>query len=444
MKIIIVGAGEVGTHLAKLLAKEHINITLMDENPDRLEDLETNYDMLTKVGLPTSIQDLKDVGVKGADLFIAVTPSESVNMTSCMIATNLGAKKTLARIDNHEYLIPKNKDFFEKLGVDYLIYPEMLASQEIASSLETTWMRQNLSFCKGELILIGLKVRDNALILDKKFKTGFFDHKRFRIVAIKRGNTTIIPGGSDEIKANDIVYFITRQEDISFLREQAGKVDYKINSAMIMGGSQIAQETAQILPSNIKVKIFEKDREKSFLIAEKCPHAMVINGDATDLDLLKEEGIQNTDAFIAVTSNSEANILACLAAKRFGVKKTVAEVENIDYIMLAQSMDIGTVINKKVIAAGYIYQLTLDADVLDVHTLASVDAEVVEFIAKKGSKITKSKIKNLRLPENVNIGGYIRNGEGFIVAGDTLIQPDDHVICFCVSSAIRQIENLFN
>ena len=171
---------------------------------------------------------------------------------------------------------------------------------------------------------------------------------------------------------------------------------------------------------------------------------MVINRDATDLDLLKEEGIQNTDAFIAVTSNSEANILACLAAKRFGVKKTVAEVENIDYIMLAQSMDIGTVINKKVITAGYIYQLTLDADVLDVHTLASVDAEVVEFIAKKGSKITKSKIKNLRLPENVNIGGYIRNGEGFIVAGETIIQPDDHVICFCVSSAIRQIENLFN
>lgn len=444
MKIIIVGAGEVGTHLAKLLAKEHINITLMDENPDRLEDLEANYDMLTREGLPTSIQDLQNVGVKDADLFIAVTPSESVNMTSCMIATNLGAKKTLARIDNHEYLIPKNKEFFEKLGVDYLIYPEMLASQEIASSLETTWLRQNLSFCKGELILLGIKVRDNALILDKKFKTGYFDHKRYRVVAIKRGNTTIIPGGADEIKANDIVYFITRPEDVSFLKEQAGKVDYKINSAMIMGGSRIAQKTVQILPSHISIKLLEKDREKSFLLAEKCQRAMVINGDATDLELLKEEGIQSTDAFIAVTSNSEANILACLAAKRLGVRKTVAEVENIDYIMLAQSMDIGTVINKKVITAGYIYQLTLDADVLDVRTLTSADAEVVEFIAKKGSKITKSKIKNLKLPENVNIGGYVRNGEGFIVAGDSIIQPEDHVICFCVSSAIRQIENLFN
>ena len=277
-----------------------------------------------------------------------------------------------------------------------------------------------------------------------KIQKCFFDHKRFRIVAIKRGNITIIPVDRMKSKPMTLYSFITRQEDISFLREQAGKVDYKINSAMIMGGSQIIlRNRANFCLLTSRSKYLRKT-ERKFFDCRKCPHAMVINGDATDLDLLKEEGIQNTDAFIAVTSNSEANILACLAAKRFGVKKTVAEVENIDYIMLAQSMDIGTVINKKVIAAGYIYQLTLDADVLDVHTLASVDAEVVEFIAKKGSKITKSKIKNLRLPENVNIGGYIRNGEGFIVAGDTLIQPDDHVICFCVSSAIRQIENLFN
>ncbi len=444
MKIIIVGAGEVGTHLAKLLAKEHIDITLMDKDPDKLADLQDNYDMLTKVGLPSSIADLQEVGVKDADLFIAVTPYESVNMTACMIATNLGAKKTLARIDNHEYLIPKNKEFFEKLGVDYLIYPENLAAQEIASSLETTWLRQNLSFCNGELVLLAIKVRANASIINKAFKTGFFDHWKYRVVAIKRANRTIIPGGSDEIKANDIVYFIIRPENIDFLKEQAGKVDYKINSLMIMGGSKIAQKTVEKLPTHMHVKIFEKNREKSFLLADRCQRAMIINGDATDLDLLKEEGIKDTDAFVAVTSNSEANILACLAAKRMGVRKTVAEVENNDYIMLAQSMDIGTVINKKLIAAAYIYQLTLDADVLDVRSLTSADAEVVEFIAKEGSKITKAKIKKLKFPANINIGGYIRNGEGFIVSGDTQIQAADHVICFCVSSAIRQIESMFN
>lgn len=443
MKIIIVGAGEVGTHLAKLLAKEHLDITLMDQDPLKLKDLEVNYDLLTREGSPTSIDDLKELDVKNADLFIAVTPSESVNMTACMIANNLGAKKTLARIDNYEYLLPHNREFFEKLGVNHLIYPEVLAAQEIVTSLETTWLRQNLSFCNGELILLGIKVRSNAVITDKKFMSGYFDHRRYRVVAIKRNNQTIIPGGSDEIKSDDIVYFITRPGDIEFVKEQSGKTDHKIESAMIMGGSRITQKTVKSLPSNISIKILEKNKERCYQLAEKCQNALIINADARNLEMLRDEGISETDAFIAVTSNSEANILACVAAKRLGVKKTVAEVENIDYIMLAESMDIGTVINKKMIAASYIYQLTLDADVLDVRTLTSADAEVVEFVAKKGSKITKSKIKDLRLPANVNIGGFVRNGEGFIVAGDTTIQPNDHVICFCVASAIRKIESYF-
>jgi len=443
MKIIIVGAGEVGTHLAKLLAKEHIDITLMDENPDRLRDLDANYDLMTRIGSPTSINDLKDAGSNNADLFIAVTPHESVNMTACMIASNLGAKKTLARIDNPEYLLQQNKDFFKNLGVNYLIYPEMLAAKEIITSLETTWLRQNMSFCDGELILLGIKVRANANIVNKKFVSGYFDHRRYRIVAIKRGNNTIIPGGSDQIEANDIVYFISRPEDLDFVREESGKVDHKINSAMIMGGSRIAQKTAQGLPSHINVKILERDIDRSYQLAERCSRALIINGDARNLELLRDEGIHETDAFIAVTSNSEANILACMAAKRMGVHKTVAEVENIDYIMLAESMDIGTVINKKMIAASYIYQLTLDADVLDVRSLTSADAEVVEFVAKSTSKIIRSKIKDLRLPANVNIGGYVRNGEGFIVSGDTVIEPDDHVICFCVASAIRKLESFF-
>lgn len=443
MRIIIVGAGEVGTHLAKLLAKEHINITLMDEDPSRLKDLDANYDLMTKEGMPTSVNDLKETGVKDCDLFIAVTPYESVNMTACMIANNLGAKKTLARIDNYEYLLPTNKEFFKKLGVDYLIYPELLASKEIVTSLASTWLRQNMSFCNGELILLGIKVRDNAQIVNKKFVSGFFDHRKYRIVAIKRNNNTIIPGGADEIMADDIVYFITRPEDIEFVKDQAGKIDHKVNNVMIMGGSRIAQKTVQNLPDNVRVKVLEKDKERCYVLAEKCQKAMIINVDARDLEVLKNESVQDMDAFVAVTSNSEANILACLAAKRLGVKKTVAEVENIDYIMLAESMDIGTVINKKMIAASYIYQLTLDADVLEVRALTSADAEVVEFVAKEGAKITRSKIKDLRLPANVNIGGYVRGGQGFIVAGDTVIEPGDHVICFCVASAIRKIESYF-
>ena len=320
----------------------------------------------------------------------------------------------------------------------------MLAAHEIAASLKTSWLRQRTSFCDEALTLLVIKVRENSVIINRTFSTGYFNHKKYRIVAIKRNNHTIIPAGSDMVLAGDIVYFITTNEHLEFVREQAGKSDFPIRNVMIMGGSRIAQKTIQILPPQVNVKILERDREKSFSLAEKLNNTLIINCDGRNIELLKEEGIQDMDAFVAVTANSEANILACLAAKRLGVKKTVAEVENIDYIMLAESMDIGTVINKKMIAASYIYQLTLDADVLNVRNLTATDAEVVEFIAKPGAKITKSKIKDLRLPEQVNIGGYVRDGIGYIVDGNTVIIPNDHVIVFCVSSAIRKMERFFN
>ena len=444
MKVIIAGAGEVGTHLAKLLARENFDILLLDEDPVKLKDLESSYDLLTYAGSPTSINVLKECGVFEADLFVAVTPFESVNMTACMLATNLGAKRTLARIDNYEYLLPKNKEFFEKLGVNYLIYPEVLAAQEIVESLSTNWLRQNLSFCNDALILLGIKVRANALILDTKFSSGIFDKEPYRVVAIKRANKTIIPVGSDMILANDIVYFMTTPDQLKYVQKKAGKDDFQIKDVMILGGTKIAQKTLKSLPNSFNTKVIESDKNKSYSLAEKFNNSLIINCDGKNIDILKEEGIEEMDAFVAVTANSEANILACLAAKKLGVRKTIAEVENIDYIMLAESMDIGTVINKKMIAASYIYQLTLDADVLNVRSLTSADAEVVEFVAKAGSKITRSKVKDLRLPDKVNIGGIVRHGVGSIVNGNTVIEANDHVIVFCVSSAIRKMETYFN
>jgi len=444
MKIIIAGAGEVGTHLAKLLARENFDILLLDEAPSKLKDLEASYDLITNVGSPTSITDLQEAGIDKADLFVAVTPLESVNMTACMLATNLGAKRTLARINNYEYLLPKNKEFFEKLGVNHLIYPEVLAAEEIVESLSTNWLRQNLSFCDDALILLGIKVRNNALILNEKFNSGFFNNQDYRVVAIKRGNKTIIPVGTDLLLENDIVYFMTTPGRLDYVRRQAGKEDYTIKNVMILGGTKIAQKTLKAIPSYMSTKVIESNRENSYSLAEKYSDSLIICCDGRNIDALKEEGIEEMDAFVAVSENSEANILACLAAKRLGVRKTIAEVENIDYISLAESMDIGTVINKKMIAASYIYQLTLNADVLNVRTLTSADAEVVEFVAKKGSKITKSKIKDIRLPDQVNIGGYVRKGEGFIVNGNSQIEQDDHVIVFCVSSAIRKVEKFFN
>jgi trk system potassium uptake protein TrkA len=443
MRIIIAGAGEVGRHLAKRLAHEKLGTTLIDEDPRRLELVHENHDLLIHEGKPTSISDLKEIRVESSDLFIAVTPYESVNVTAGMLAGKQKKKTTLARIDNYEYLQPKNRLFFKKLGVNHLIFPEMLAGKEIAESLKTSWMRQYMGFCGGALILIACKVRRGAGILDKPFKTGYFNHERYRIVAVERKMNTIIPTGEDEIKENDLVYFMTMPENQDFVREQAGKEDYAINTVMFMGGSRIVKEAIYQIPEHINIKILERDKEKCYQLADKFEDALIINADARDIEVLKDEGINDTHAFVAATSNTEANILACLAAKRLGIQKSIAEVENIDYIMLAESLDIGTVINKKLIAASYIYQITLDADVLDVHNLTYVDVEAVEFLVKEKSKITRSRIKNIRLPDQVNIGGYVRNGKGFIVNGDTQIQAGDDVVAFCPAKKIRELESFF-
>ena len=446
MKIIIAGAGNVGTHLAKLLSREKQDIILMDDDEEKLTALSSNFDLLTVTASPSSISGLKEVGVKEADLFIAVTPDESRNMTACMLATNLGAKKTVARIDNYEYLLPKNKEFFQKLGVDSLIYPEMLAAKEIVSSMRMSWVRQWWEFCGGALILIGTKMREKAEILNIPLYELGGPNIPYHVVAIKRGTETIIPRGDDVIKLHDIVYFTTTRKYIPYIRKIAGKEDYAdVRNVMIMGGSRIAVRTAQYVPDYMQVKIVDNDINRCNRLTELLDDkTMIINGDGRDMDLLIEEGLKNTEAFVALTGNSETNILACLAAKRIGVEKTVAEVENIDYIGMAESLDIGTVINKKMIAASHIYQMMLDADVSNVKCLTFANADVAEFTVPAGAKITKHFIKDLGLPKGTTIGGMIRNGEGVLVTGDTLIQPGDHVVVFCLSMMIKKIEKFFN
>ena len=436
MKIIIAGAGNVGTHLAKLLSREKQDIILMDDDEEKLTALSSNFDLLTVTASPSSISGLKEVGVKEADLFIAVTPDESRNMTACMLATNLGAKKTVARIDNYEYLLPKNKEFFQKLGVDSLIYPEMLAAKEIVSSMRMSWVRQWWEFCGGALILIGTKMREKAEILNIPLYELGGPNIPYHVVAIKRGTETIIPRGDDVIKLHDIVYFTTTRKYIPYIRKIAGKEDYAdVRNVMIMGGSRIAVRTAQYVPDYMQVKIVDNDINRCNRLTELLDDkTMIINGDGRDMDLLIEEGLKN----------SETNILACLAAKRMGVEKTVAEVENIDYIGMAESLDIGTVINKKMIAASHIYQMMLDADVSNVKCLTFANADVAEFTVPAGAKITKHFIKDLGLPKGTTIGGMIRNGEGVLVTGDTLIQPGDHVVVFCLSMMIKKIEKFFN
>ena len=443
MRIVIAGAGEVGTHLAKLLSREDMEISLLDENQDRLGDLSANYDLLTKVGNPTSIHDLRDIGVKDCDLFISVTPHETENMTACLIANQLGAKRTLARIDNYEYLLPANKKFFEDMGLNHLIYPEVLAANEIEESLRTNWMRYHLHLSQGALELCVIKVRKTAKIIGQTFASGGYNHGRYRIVAIKREQDTIIPRGQDMVLEDDMVYCVCTKEDMEYMREELGKNKREIKNVIFFGGGRIARKAATELVDKMDIKIIESDRELCKVLSEKVPNALIINADGSDMDILKEEGIQDADAFVAVTDSSEANIFACLAAKRFGVRKTIAEVENLDYIPMAEGLDIGTVLNKKTIAASYIYQMLLDASVRGIHNLTSADAEIVEFYAKEGSQITRHKVRELNLPDEANIGGIVRAGEGILVNGETQIIAGDLVVVFCKNHVIRNLERFF-
>ena len=442
MKIIIAGAGAVGTHLAKMLSKEKHTIVLLDEKTEKIKQLEANYEILAVVGSPTSLQDLREAQVPSADLFVAVTPYESTNITACLLATNLGAQKTLARIDNKEYLLPKNKEFFKSMGVDSLIYPERLAADEIVNGLKKGWVRQYLEFSDGELVVLATKIRQSSPLRDQPLMTTFQNNNRLRVVVIKRGEETIIPNGKDEIKENDIVYFLTTREGIDEVRILSGKEDFEINSTMFLGASRIGVRAIQELPNNMNIKVIEQDKAKGLSLLEKTDKAMVINGDGRDIALLKEEDIESFDAFVALSGNSETNILACLAAKNLGVKRTIAEVENNDYISMAESLDIGAIINKKIIAASHIYQLILGGDV-SVKCLTFVDVLVVELMAEEESPITKDCLKNLKLPKNTTIGGVVRNEEGMVAVGDTQIQAGDRVIVFCGEDTVHKIEKLF-
>ena len=424
MKIIIAGAGEVGTHLAKMLSQENQDIILMDPNEERLNFSLSNVEILPIVGNPTSPKDLEEAGIRKTDLFVSVTPEETTNVAACLLAHNLGAHRTLARINNYEYLLPKNKELFERLGISSMIYPEMLAAKEIVSAVRRPWTRQYWELFGGALILIGAKIRENSRLVNRMLAELLNEQKLFHIVAIKRGNETIIPRGMDHIEAGDLVFFTTTRSHVEDVRILAGKKDPEVKKVIIMGGSRIAIRASQYLPNNIRVKVIELNKEKSHRIAEVVPgNVLTINGDGRDMDLLLQEGIQDAQAFIALTENSSTNILACLAAKRMGVFKTIAKIENIDYIPLAESMDIGSVINKKLIAPSHIYQFLLDADV---------------------SRVTRKQVKDLHLPKDMTLGGLIRDGEPMMIKGDTRIQAYDHVVVFCLDTAMRKLEDYFN
>ncbi len=446
MKIVIAGAGAVGTHLSKLLSGERQDCVLIDDDEERLASL-AEYDVMTMQALPTSIRALKDAGVGDCDLFVGVTPEETTNITCCILAHALGAQKTVARIDNYEYLSQQNQQFFQKLGIDSMVYPEVLAATDIVNGLKMSWVRQRWDVHDGALVLLGIKLRETAEILNVPLKDLCGPDDPYHVVAIKRGDDTIIPGGLDVLQLHDLAYFMTTKDYIPYIRKIVGKEHYTdVQNVIIMGGGKTAVRAALATPDYMDVKIIEQSAERCEKLNQLLgggSEAMIIHGDGRDMGLLSEEGIRNTQAFVALTGNAETNILACLSAKKMGVRKTVAMVENLDYVGMAESLDIGTIINKKTVAASHIFQMMLKADVRNLRSLMLVEADVAEFVAAEGSRVTRNAVKDLGLPFGVTIGGLVRGEHGELVSGNTRIEAGDSCVVFCHEHKLGAIEKFF-
>lgn len=447
MNIVIAGDGEVGLHLAQELSHlENQNITIVDPHEDLIKQVESHTDLLAITGDSTSIEVLENANVRRADLLISVLHDERINLLTAALGKQLGAKHTIARINNLEYLKPENQSRFKNIGVDALVCPEDIVSQEITYLLSQTAATEIFDFSGGKLFLFLIKLEENALVLNKSLNdiVAMFPHLDFRAVAIHRNSQTIIPRGDDKFLLNDLSYVVTKPGGIDDLLKLGGKQKIDIRNVMIVGGGRVGRTTAGKLENKLNIKLFEINKEKSKQLANKLERTLVINGDARDIQLMEDEDIRSMDAFIAVTDSSETNILSCLHARKFGVKRTIALVENIDYIDISQNIGIDTIINKKLSTASYIVRYTLDAEVTSIKCLSGINAEVMELVANPGSPVTRKPIRNLSMPRGAIIGGIIRGEESYIAVGDFQIEEGDKVVVFSVPESIHKVDKLFN
>ena len=452
MKIVIAGAGEIGSHLAKMLRDEANDVTVIDDDASRLGALTASVDVQTMQGSISSLKLLRDAGTAKADLYIAVYPytTQEVNIVSAMLAHQLGAGKVIARVNDEDYLSPENKLIFKEMGIELMFYPEKIAADEIVAALKHSTTTDTMDFARGKLQIACFKLDEEASVLD--LKLGEFiktvpaeELEQFRIIAIGRDNETIIPRLDTKFRFGDLVFTISRQDGLQMLSRHFGKSNVLTRRVMIMGGTAIAEMVARSLSKQgVKVKIIDKDKGRCIDLTERLPENVeVICGDGRNSDILYDEGIRECDAFISLTSRDANNILACVVAKKYGVPRTIAEVENIEYVHLAEEMGVGSVINKKTITAGRIFKFTLSGKARFVRYMSGTNAEVVEYTVAPGSAITKSAIKDLDFPASAIIGGVIRGNDAFIAVGDTRIEPYDRVAIFTKPESLKEIDRFF-
>lgn len=451
MRIVIQGAGEIGSHLAKMLRQEANDITIIDDNPQRLSHIASISDVVTIEGHPSSLKTMREADVSNADLFISVVPfvPQDVNLVSALLAKNLGAKKVTARIDDEDFLSPENKLLFKQMGIELMFCPEKLAADEIFELLKHSSTTESMGFARGKLQVEVFKLEEDSPLLDMKIAEFAAittkDELQFRVIAISRGGRTIMPKFDTKLMYHDLIYIIATRDGINFLMKFLGKSTVETDNVMILGGSKIAELTAEQLSRKIShVKILEKDKDRAMYLSEKLPdNVIVVVGDGRASELLIDEGIKEYDAFLALTGKDEANVLACVSAKKFGVEKTIAEVENIEYIHLAEEMGVDSVINKKLITAGRLFKFTLSGKARLVKYMSGTDAEVLEYTVPPGCAITKGALKDLAFPKDSVIGGVIRGSESKIAVGTTRIEAYDRVVVFALPQAVKEVDKFF-
>ena len=446
MKIVIAGAGEMGSHLAKMLSGNGHDITVIDSDQKLLADVASLADVITVEGDSTTFAVLRKASVRRCDLFIAVNHIENDNVVAAMLAKQLGAKKSIARIDNNEYLEPNNKEIFIEMGIDYLFYPEKVAAREVINLLGHTSTTEYVDFSSGKLSLVVFRLEPASSLIGREL-TGFSEDDAplsYRTVAITRAGQTIIPRGGERFAEGDTVYVIARQDAVKEVMEFSGQTNVRIKNMMILGGSRIGVRIAMELQEEVNIKLIDYNADKAYRLAELLDKTLIINEDGRNTEAMLEEGLANMDAFVAVTGRSETNILTAMLAKRMGVKKVIAEVENMNYINLAESIGIDTIINKKLVTASNIFRFTMSTDVQAIKCLMGSDAEVLEFIVKPNSPATKNRLRDLGLPEDVIVGGIVRGDKVFIAVGSTEINAYDRVVVFAMPASVARIGTFFN
>ena len=446
MNIIIAGDGEVGVHLAKSLTELDYNITIVDPHSELMKHLESESDLMTITGESTSPQVLKDANVADCDLFLSVLHDESINLVTCILAKKLKAKKTVARITNAELLTPKHREMFRDLGVDEMVCPERIAAKEITNLLGNPNATEFFDFSGGLLTMYVIRLDADSPVVNHGVKELTQTHSdlQVRVVAILRSGETIIPHSDTVFQQGDIAYLIGRANQLENINRTVGKRSVSIKNAMIAGGGRIGRYAASTLQDRMRITLIESNRSRAEDLSAFLDKTLVLHGDATDIELLKEEGLQRADAFIAVTDSSETNVLTCLHAKKLGVKRTIALVENTGFITISQDIGIDTIINKKLITASYIARFIVKGDAVSSKWLSGTNAEVIEFMVGKWAPATRKPLGNLSMPIGATVGGIIRGRETILPSKELQLQQGDRVVVFTLPKAMSEVARLFD